>query len=186
MHISKTTIMKKEKWLSTLFFETGLFELAGLRSEEDRIIRQYLQDSKTPARIAKEYALTVDQVKNIIRTGIKKVLLTSKEVLATKTWFSELMSEREALQHELATLRERFKKELANKELTATYHRLKIPVTNFPFSTRAQSIFMTLKINTLNDLAALTLYDLKMTRNAGPVTVEEIVTKALQLGITIS
>jgi hypothetical protein len=185
MRISKTTDMKKEKWLNALFFETGLFEMAGLQDEEDRVIRKYLQDSKTPKHIAKEYALPVDEVKNLIRTGFKKLLITSKEVIATKTWFRELISEKEALKAELATLRERFKKELADTELTATYHWLKIPVTNFPFSTRAQSIFLSLKINTLNDLAALSLDDLKMTRNAGPKTVDEIVTKALELGITL-
>ena len=92
--------MRKEKWLNTLFFETGLFELAPLRGEEDRIIRKYLQDRKTLEQIAKEDDIAVDEVKKIIRTGIKKVLLTSKEVLATKVWLSELVSERKALQHQ--------------------------------------------------------------------------------------
>ena len=92
--------MRKEKWLNTLFFETGLFELAPLRGEEDRMIRKYLQDRKTLEQIAKEDDSAVDEVKKIIRTGIKKVLLTSKEVLATKVWLSELVSEREALQHQ--------------------------------------------------------------------------------------
>ena len=178
--------MKKEKWLNSLFFDTGLFELAPLLGEEDRIIRKYLQDRILTGEIAKMYALPVDEVENIICRGMKKVLLTSKEVLATKVWFSELMSEREALQYELATLRERFKYELTDNELTARYHRLNVPVSNFSFSTRAQTIFRHSKIKTLNDLAAITLKDLKRKRNAGPKTLDEIITKAMELGISIA
>ena len=178
--------MEKEKWLNNLFFDTGLFELAALRGEEEKIIRKYLQDSETPEQIAKMYAPAVEKVEDIIRTGIKKVLLTAKEVLATKVWLTELMSEREALQHELASLRERFKNELADKDLTARYHRLNVSVTNFSFSTRAQTIFATAEIKTLNDLAAVTLTDLKRKRNAGPKTLDEIIAKASELGITIA
>ena len=89
--------MRKEKWLNTLFFETGLFELAPLLGDEDRMIRKHLQDRKTLEKIAKEEQIQVDEVKKLIRAGIKKVLLTSKEALATKVWLSELVSEREAL-----------------------------------------------------------------------------------------
>ena len=106
-------------------------------------------------------------------------MLTSKDVLATKVSFSDLKREREVLQHQLSTLRERFKYELTNKELTERYHRLNVPVTNFSFSTRAQTVFARSNIKTLIDLAALTLKDLKGRRNAGTSTVNEIVTKAL-------
>lgn len=44
--------MKKEKWLSALFFETGLYEFAELSGEDDIIIRLYLQHNQTPEQIA--------------------------------------------------------------------------------------------------------------------------------------
>ena len=71
--------MRKEKWLNTLFFETGLFELAPLLGDEDRIIRKHLQDRKTPEQIAKEEEIPVDEVRKIISAGIKKVLLPQKK-----------------------------------------------------------------------------------------------------------
>ena len=177
--------MKKEKWLNTLFFETGLYELARLPREVDIIIKLYLQHNQTPQQIAERFGLSIRQVENTIRRGMKKVLLTSKDVLATKVAFTELMREREALQYQLAIFRERFNYEFTDEELTATYHRLNVPVTGFSFSGRAQTIFARSNIKTLNDLAAVTVYELKRTRNAGTKTVEEIVAKAKELGITI-
>ena len=81
--------MKKEKWLNTLFFETGLYELARLPREVDIIIKLYLQHNQTPQQIAERFGLSIRQVENTIRRGMKKVLLTSKDVLATKVAFSD-------------------------------------------------------------------------------------------------
>lgn len=178
--------MRKEKWLNTLIFDTGLFDFTVLSDEENSAIRKYLQDKKTPEEIAKKSELPVDEVSKIIKTGIEKILLTSKELLAKKIWFQKMMDEKEILQNQLAILRERFKKELADEELTAEYERLNIPVTNLFFSARAKTVFHYLKIKTLNDLADLTLKDLINARNAGPVTINEIVAKALELGIIIT
>jgi hypothetical protein len=115
--------MKKEKLLNALLLETGLFELAPLRDDEERLLRQYLQDNRSSEKIARKLSLPVEELEKLIRTGMKKVLLVSKEVLATKTWFMELTSENEFLQHELSTLKTRFKKELIDPELTARYNR---------------------------------------------------------------
>jgi hypothetical protein len=177
--------MQKEKWINTLLFETALFDFTHLSNEENFILRRYLQDKKTPEQIAKMESRSVQEVKKMIRSGIKKVLSKSKEVLAAKIWFQELMNENKYLKDELATLRDRFKNELSDKELSASYHRLNVPVTNFPFSSRAQKAFAYSKIKTLNDLASLTFADLKRLRNIGSLTAKEIGTKALELGIRI-
>jgi hypothetical protein len=186
IQISKRSVMQKEKWLNTLIFDTGLFDITILSNEEKITIRKYLQDKKTVEEIAKKSALPVDDVKNILKTGIEKILLISKELLAKSIWFREMVSEKELLQHQLATIRERFKKELADEELTAAYERLNIPVSNLSFSTRAKTVFRGLNVKTLNDLANLTLKDLSWTRNAGPVAINEIVKKALEFGIIIT
>lgn len=83
-------------------------------------------------------------------------------------------------------IRKRFRKELANEELNAEYERLNIPLSNFSFSGRVKSVFRQRNIKTLNDLAGVTLYDLKRTRNAGTVSISEIVATALEFGITIT
>jgi hypothetical protein len=184
-NISKNQNMQKEKWINTLLFETALFDFTHLSNEENFILRRYLQDKKTPEQIAKMESRSVQEVKKMIRSGIKKVLSKSKEVLAVKIWFQELMNENKYLKDELATLRDRFKHELSDKELSASYHRLNVPVTNFPFSSRAQKAFAYSKIKTLNDLASLTFADLKRLRNIGSLTAKEIGTKALELGIRI-
>ena len=145
-----------------------------------------MQDQKTPDEIAKENELPVREVKKIIKTGIEKMSLTSKELFAKKMWFQKIVDEKEILQNELAVLRKRFKHEIADKELTAAYERLNIPITNLFFSARAQTVFYYLNIKTLSDLADLKLSKLFTTRNAGPVTIKEIVAKALEFGITIT
>lgn len=178
--------MRKEKWLNTLIFDTGLFDFTALSDEEEITIRKYLHDKKTPEEIARKSKLPIDEVNKIIKNGIEKILLTSKELFAKKIWFQKMAAEKEILQNELATLRERFKKELAVEELTAEYERLNIPVTNLFFSARAKTVFHYSNIKTLNDLADVTLKDLVRARNAGPVTINEIVAKAQEFGITIT
>ena len=178
--------MQKEKWLNALIFDTGLFDAAALTNEEKIIIKKYLPDKKTPEQIAKKSALPVDEVKKIIKTGIKKILLTSKEILAKKIWFQQMANEKKTLQNELETLRERFKIELVDEKLTEQFERLNVPVSNLFFSRRAEGVFRSLNIKTLNGLAGLSLYDLKRTRNAGCATVNEIVRKAREIGISIT
>lgn len=178
--------MQKEKWLNTLIFDTALFDATPLTNEENITITKYLLDRKTPEQIAKKSALPVDEVKKIIKTGIKKILLTSKEILAKKIWFQQILNEKEILQNELETLRERFKIELADEKLTEKFERLNVPVSNLFFSPRAEGVFRSLNIKTLNDLARLSLDDLKRTRNAGVMTVNEIVKKAREIGILIT
>lgn len=183
---SKDDIMRKEEWLNTLIFDTGLFDLTVLSDEENIAIREYLQNEKTSKEIAHKSEVPVDEVNKIIKSGMEKILLTSKELLAKKIWFQKMVAEKENLQNQLAILRERFKKELTDEELTAEYERLNIPVTNLFFSARAKTVFHNLKIKTLNDLADLTFKNLFSARNAGPVTIKEIVAKALELGIAIT
>ena len=170
--------MKKEKWINTIIFETGLFDFTILSDEEKIIIRKYLLDKKTPEQIAKKSALSVDEVKKTIRTGTEKILLVAKELLAKKIWHKKI-------QNELVTMRQRFKKELADKELTAKYKRLNIPVSNLSISTRAKNVLRTLNITSLNDLTNITRDRLMSARNAGPATVNEIIKKALEFGINI-
>lgn len=105
-------------------------------------MRLYLQHTRTPEQIAQKFGLPIDEVENTISRGMKKVLLTSKDVLATKVSFSDLKREREVLLYQLSTLRERFKYELTNKELTARYHRLNVPVTSFSFSLQGHKLFL--------------------------------------------
>ncbi|MGN6803303.1 MAG: DNA-directed RNA polymerase subunit alpha C-terminal domain-containing protein, partial [Ginsengibacter sp.] len=185
-NISKNQNMQKEKCINTLLFETALFDFTHLSNEENFILRRYLQDKKTPEQIARKTKLPVVEVQKIIRTGMKKVLLKAKEVVDTKIWFREKRSEKEFLKNELAILKEKFKNELTDKELTARYEKLKVPVANLPFSTRARTVFRGLHIETLNDLEHTTLDDLRKVRNAGRVSINEIVTKALGYGIVIS
>jgi hypothetical protein len=99
--------MQKEKWLNTLIFDTGLFDITILPDEEKIIIRKYLQGRKTPEEIAKKSAMPVDEVEKIIKTGIEKILLVSKELLAKKIWFQAIINEKEILENELAIVRKR-------------------------------------------------------------------------------
>ncbi|HEY5392320.1 MAG TPA: hypothetical protein VIJ57_09415, partial [Hanamia sp.] len=83
--------MQKEKFLNNLIFDTGLFDITKLSGKENITIRRYLQDQKTPDEIAKENELPVREVKKIIKTGIEKMSLTSKELFAKKMWFQKIV-----------------------------------------------------------------------------------------------
>ena len=178
--------MQKQKWLNNLIFDSGLFDLTVLSEKEILYIKRYLQDKKSPGEIAHEVEVSVERVKQMIENGIDKILVTLKEIISKKIWFQEVSNEKKILQNELAALRTRFKKELADEKQTMEYERLNIPISNLLFSARAKTVLSYIDLRTLNDLRYLTLEQLNRARNAGPKTIDEIVTKAREFGIEIT
>jgi predicted DNA-binding protein YlxM (UPF0122 family) len=178
--------MQKEKWLNSLIFDSGLFDLTILSEKEILYIKRYLQDEKSLTEIAHEAEVSSQWVKQIIENGFDRILVTLKEIISKKIWIHEILNEKKILQNELAALRTRFKRELSDENETKEYERLNIPISNLLFSRRAKSVLAKIDIKTLNDLQHLPLQNLNATRNAGPKTIKEILAKAREFGIEIT
>ena len=172
--------------LSSLIFNSGLFEHSNLSERESHVLILLLKNNSTINEISNEYGISEKKTKTFIDNGIEKLTDSIKQFISNSILLDKTQKEKNIIKQELIQLKAKFRKEIAlETQLLMNFEDGATTLSKIKFSVRAIKVLKKLNILTVNDFNLLTKDQLKSVEKIGHKTMVEIIERAETFGIII-
>ncbi len=155
-------------WLKKFLVDSGFLEESPLTEHEKYVLNQYLND-RFYSEIAVDTNLTEARVKQLMDNAFGKLFFHLQSLMIK------------------VKMAEGGDKNQVRKESPGDFkhERLNIPIADMPFTPRARKVLDSVGIKSLKELTGLNIKQLQAVPQVGTKTINEIVVRAEEFGITI-